>query len=88
ACAVNGVAIELNAHPHRLDIDWRWIPYCMEKGVLISINPDAHDVDSLADIHWGIAAARKGMLTKEFCLNTKNLKEITEWFRKKNSRMA
>jgi DNA polymerase (family X) len=84
ACAANGVAIELNAHPYRLDIDWKWIPYCMEKGVLISINPDAHDADSLSDIHWGIAAARKGMLTKEFCLNTKSREEITEWFRKKN----
>lgn len=84
ACAANGVAIELNAHPYRLDIDWTWIPYCTEKGVPVSINPDAHDTESLPDIHWGTLAARKGMLTKENCLNAKNLSEITGWFRKKN----
>jgi DNA polymerase (family 10) len=80
ACAANGVAIELNAHPYRLDIDWTWIPYCMEKGVLISINPDAHETEGLLDMHWGTLAARKGMLTKEFCLNAKSVEEIETWF--------
>ncbi|HEU4717543.1 MAG TPA: helix-hairpin-helix domain-containing protein [Bacteroidia bacterium] len=78
ACAANGVVIELNAHPYRLDIDWKWIPYCMEKGVLISINPDAHEKAGL-DMHWGVCAARKGMLTKEFCLNAKSLEEFEKW---------
>ncbi len=80
ACAANGVAIELNAHPYRLDIDWTWIPYCIEKGIMISINPDAHETAGLLDLHWGIAAARKGMLTKETCLNAMSLEEITKWF--------
>jgi DNA polymerase (family 10) len=80
ACAANGVAIELNAHPYRLDIDWTWIPYCMEKGVFISINPDAHETEGLLDLHWGTIAARKGMLTKEFCLNAMTTEEITKWF--------
>jgi DNA polymerase (family 10) len=79
ACAANGVAIELNAHPYRLDIDWTWIPYCMEKNVLISINPDSHEMGSLSDVRWGTFAARKGMLTKEFCLNTKSLSEFESW---------
>ncbi|MDQ3110492.1 MAG: helix-hairpin-helix domain-containing protein [Bacteroidota bacterium] len=83
ACAANGVAIELNAHPYRLDIDWTWIPYCMEKGVLISINPDAHEAERLKDLHWGTIAARKGMLTKEFCLNAMPVDEIGNWFKKK-----
>jgi DNA polymerase (family 10) len=83
ACAANGVAIELNAHPYRLDIDWTWIPYCMEKGVLISINPDAHEAERLKDLHWGTIAARKGMLTKEFCLNAMTVEEIAKWFAKK-----
>lgn len=87
ACSANGVAIELNANPFRLDIDWTWIPYCMEKGVLISINPDAHSTNGLLDLHWGIAAARKGMLTKETCLNAMSLDEITKWFGKKNSKI-
>lgn len=83
ACAANNVAIELNAHPYRLDIDWTWIPYCMEKEVLISINPDAHEVDGLGDIQWGVSAARKGMLTKEYCLNAKSLEEFTAWVMEK-----
>lgn len=86
ACAANGVAIELNAHPYRLDIDWTWIPYCIDKGVLISINPDAHETEGLLDLHWGIAAARKGMLTKETCLNAMNLEEITNWFESKKTK--
>ena len=86
ACAANGVAIELNAHPYRLDIDWTWIPYCIDKGVLISINPDAHETEGLLDLHWGTAAARKGMLTKETCLNAMNLEEITKWFKSKKTK--
>ncbi len=86
ACAANGVAIELNAHPYRLDIDWTWIPYCIDKGVLISINPDAHETEGLLDLHWGTAAARKGMLTKETCLNAMNLEEITKWFESKKTK--
>lgn len=79
ACSANGVAIELNAHPYRLDIDWTWIPYCLEKNVMISINPDSHEKDSLTDVKWGTIAARKGMLTKEFCLNAFSLNEFTNW---------
>ena len=86
ACAANGVAIELNAHPYRLDIDWTWIPYCIDKGVLISINPDAHETEGLLDLHWGTAAARKGMLTKETCLNAMSLEEITKWFESKKTK--
>jgi DNA polymerase (family 10) len=69
ACAANGVFIELNAHPYRLDLDYTWIPYAIEKGVKISINPDAHSTHGIEDIHYGVLAARKGWLTKEMCLN-------------------
>jgi DNA polymerase (family 10) len=71
ACAANGVAIELNAHPWRLDLDWTWIPYAMEKGVPISINPDAHSREGIHNIHFGVLSARKGGLTNEACLNTR-----------------
>jgi DNA polymerase (family 10) len=64
------VAIELNANPYRLDLDWSWIPYARERGVMISINPDAHSTGGIDDIRWGVAAARKGGLRKEGCLNT------------------
>jgi DNA polymerase (family 10) len=76
ACAANKVAIELNAHPYRLDIDWTWIPYCMEKGVFISINPDAHSIEGMNDIRYGVLAARKGGLTAEACLNTRNCNDF------------
>ena len=73
ACAANKVVIELNAHPYRLDIDWRWIPYAVEKGVMISINPDAHQLKGYHDMRYGTYAARKGLLTKDNCLNAMDL---------------
>lgn len=76
ACAANKVVIELNAHPYRLDIDWRWIPYCLEKGVMISINPDAHQLKGYHDMHYGTLVARKGILTKDFCLNAMDLNQF------------
>jgi DNA polymerase (family 10) len=71
ACAANGVSIELNANPYRLDIDWTWIPYAREKGVAISINPDAHSREGIRDIRYGVMAARKGGLSPADCLNTR-----------------
>jgi DNA polymerase (family 10) len=86
ACAANNVVVELNAHPYRLDIDWRWIDYCMDKNVMISINPDAHETAGLLDMHYGVYAARKGGLTKEYTFNGLTLEEINNWFQKKKSR--
>lgn len=72
ACAANQVAIEINASPYRLDLDWTWIPYALEKGVLLSINPDAHSREGIKDIYFGTLAARKGGLTAEQCLNARS----------------
>ncbi len=80
ACAANGVVIELNAHPYRLDMDWRWLYYCQSKGVRISINPDAHSKQGYHDMYYGVCAARKGMLTKEMCLNSLSCEEIKNFF--------
>ncbi|MCB0578447.1 MAG: DNA polymerase/3'-5' exonuclease PolX [Phaeodactylibacter sp.] len=82
ACAANGVAIELNANPYRLDLDWSWIPYALEKGVLISVNPDAHSKEGIHDIHFGVLSARKGGLTAEMCLNAKGVEEFGKWVRR------
>ncbi|MDO9001722.1 MAG: PHP domain-containing protein [Bacteroidota bacterium] len=82
ACAANKVSVELNAHPYRLDIDWRWIWYCLEKNVKISINPDAHRKEGFHDMYYGVCVARKGMLSKEFCLNALNLAELKTFLRK------
>lgn len=70
ACAEHGVIIELNANPYRLDLDWSWIPYASEKGVKISINPDAHSTGGIGDIRYGVLAARKGGLRAADCWNT------------------
>lgn len=83
ACAANHVCIELNAHPYRLDIDWRWIPYCLEKNVLISINPDAHNVPGINDVQYGINVARKGGLTSSSCLNAKSNAEFYQWIKQR-----
>lgn len=83
ACAANNVVIELNAHPRRLDIDWQWIPYALEKGVLLSINPDAHALDGLDDVKYGVLAAQKGGLTCLHNLSSFTLPEFEKWLRNK-----
>jgi len=82
AAAAHQVSLELNASPHRFDIDWRHCQYARERGVLISINPDAHSVEGLDDMKYGIGIARKGWLTKRNVLNTSSLAEIETFFRR------
>ena len=83
AAAELGVCIEINASPHRFDLDWRYCKYAREKGVLISINPDSHSVDGLREIYYGVGIARKGWLQKADVLNAKSLKEFEKWLAKK-----
>jgi len=80
ACAANQVVIEINANPLRLDLDWRWQRYALEKGILLSINPDAHRTEGLADMQYGVYVARKGGLSAERCLNAFSLEEIEQYF--------
>lgn len=70
ACAEHNVVIEINAHPRRLDIDWQWIPYAMEKGCILSINPDAHQVEGFEDVRYGVISAQKGGLTASHNLSS------------------
>jgi len=76
ACAANNVVIELNAHPSRLDIDWKHIDYALNKNVLISIDPDAHVTDGFNDVRYGVLMAQKAMVTKEQNLSSFSLKEF------------
>jgi len=85
ACAEHNVAVELNANPYRLDVDWTHVRYAVEQGVLISINPDAHATDELDNVRWGVAAARKGGLTAEHCLTAKSLADFTDWLAHRSS---
>ena len=85
ACAANDVVIEINSNPLRLDLDWRWHQHALDKGVWLSINPDAHRIEGLHDVQYGILAGRKGGLTKESCLNALTLPQITERFANKKA---
>ena len=82
ACAANGVVMELNANPYRLDMDWTWISYCLEKGVMISINPDAHSTEGLLDIKYGVMIARKAGLPADMTLNALPLDQVMKKLKK------
>ncbi|PWS28547.1 DNA polymerase/3'-5' exonuclease PolX [Pedobacter yonginense] len=86
ACAANQVVIEINANPLRLDLDWRWHRYALEKGVLLSVNPDAHRMEGFNDMQYGILVARKGGLSADKCLNAFTLDQINEYFESKKAR--
>ncbi len=79
ACAANNVVIELNAHPRRLDMDWRWIDHALEKNVLISVNPDAHSIKGYKNIRYGVLAAQKGGVTKHQNLSSFSLQEFEKF---------
>ena len=79
ACASNNVVIELNAHPRRLDMDWRWIPQALENDVLISINPDAHAVEGFEDCRYGVLVAQKAGLTAAQNLSSFDVSEMMEF---------
>ncbi len=87
ACAANGTIIELNASAWRLDLDWRWWKLARDKNVRTSINPDAHSVEGLNDLVFGVDIARKGWLRKEDVLNTRKLPEVMEMLQEKRRRL-
>jgi DNA polymerase (family 10) len=69
ACAEHGVAVEINASPYRLDLDWRWARRALELGLKLAVNPDAHSTDGLADVRWGLSVARKAGATAADLVN-------------------
>ena len=79
ACRKHNVVIELNAHPRRLDMDWHFIPGGSQKGVTISIDPDAHSTEGYNDVRYGVLAAQKGMLTKENNLSSFSLAQFEQF---------
>jgi DNA polymerase (family 10) len=81
ACAKYGVAVEINAHPWRLDLDWRWHQAALDFGCMMSINPDAHSVPELDHMHWGVEMARKGGVPADRVLNAMKLREILRYLK-------
>ncbi len=88
AAIANGVIVELNADPRRLDMDWRHWHKAAEKGCLCSINPDAHSTHGLQNVKYGINIARKGWLQAKHVLNTRSLEEVKEYLQKRKSTFA
>lgn len=84
AAADYGKVIEINAHPMRLDLDWRICKYAKEKGVRISINPDAHNIDGLLDVSYGVGIARKGWLERKDVVNAWSLGKVLKFLELKN----
>lgn len=86
ACAKHNVVIEINAAPQRLDMDWRWIAYALEKGVLLSINPDAHTLDDFRWLKYGVLTAQKGGLTKEQNLSSLSLTQFETFLQQQKAK--
>ena len=83
AAIANRVIIELNAHSSRLDMDWRHWRRAAERGLMCAINPDAHEAAGLAHVAEGVRVARKGWLTREHVLNTRDVGSVERWFRER-----
>lgn len=86
ACADHHVTIEINASPSRLDMDWRWIEYALEKGVMLSINPDAHTTDEFHNIRYGVLVAQKGALPRQRNLSSLSLREFESFLEENRKR--
>ncbi len=86
ACAHHGVAIELNSNPWRLDLDWRWLRYALDQGVLTALNPDAHSVAGYADMAYGVRLGRKALLTAPQTLNTWPADKLAAYFAERKAR--
>lgn len=88
SAAERGIVIELNSHPFRLDLDWRYCRYAKERGVKVSINPDAHNAGDLSNICYGVGIARKGWLTAVNVINTLSLAEMKAFLKKRSQAMG
>jgi DNA polymerase (family 10) len=80
AAIANKVIIEINANPHRLDMDWRLWRRAAERGLMCAINPDAHNTENLGFFKAGVNIARKGWLEAASVLNTRDCAGVQKWF--------
>ena len=83
SCSKNNIVIEINANPRRLDMDWRWIQYALDKNVMLSINPDAHSIEEFDNVKYGVLVAQKGGLPKARNLSSFTLKEFESFLAKR-----
>jgi DNA polymerase (family 10) len=83
--ADRGIAVELNADPHRLDLDWRYLKAAKDRGVAVEIGPDAHSIHSLDNVEFGVGIARKGWLSKEDVLNARDVDDVLAFAARRRS---
>jgi DNA polymerase (family 10) len=79
ACRANNVVVELNANPRRLDIDWTYIQKALDKGIMLSIDPDAHSIRGMDDIRYGVLVAQKAGLTARQNLSSFDLDTMQQY---------
>jgi DNA polymerase (family 10) len=87
AAAECGTLIEINADPHRLDLDWVHCKRARAMGVMLVINPDAHSTGGLANYAFGVDVARRGWLEKEHVFNTRSAAEVAKWLAQRKARV-
>jgi DNA polymerase (family 10) len=83
AAAASGCAVEVNASPHRMDLDWRLVRKCVERGVPLAIDPDAHATRELDYVPYGLAMARKGWAEPGSVLNTREADGVVDWLERR-----
>jgi DNA polymerase (family 10) len=86
ACAEAQVVMELNAHPRRLDMDWRWLQDARDRNVLTSIDPDAHAVEGYADTRFGVLVAQKAGISAKHNLSSFSRTELENWLAERRKR--
>jgi len=84
--AERGVIIEINGSPKRLELDWRQIKRAVDRGVVLSIHPDAHSIRELGYVISGTWVARKGGLSAKQIFNARPVDEVAEYLAKRRNR--
>lgn len=88
ACKAHQVVMEINAHPRRLDLDWNWVGSAISAGVMLSINPDAHSLQGIEDIRFGVLSAQKAGLQAEHNLSSMNLGDFRTFLAERKANRA
>ncbi|NLC44752.1 MAG: PHP domain-containing protein, partial [Clostridiales bacterium] len=82
-----GTVLEINANPHRLDLDWRWVKKAKEMGIRFMVNPDAHSISEISNTSFGVAMARKGWCEKEDLINCLDIDAIYKYLGKERLKL-